>query len=353
MQREERVNDMRARNIKPGFYKNEELAGCSLQARLLFPGLWMMADREGRLEDRPKRIKVEIFPYDDFDVDALLCELAEAGMIVRYQVDTGKYIWIPNFLKHQNPHKKEKDSDIPAFEASPEKAQPSPEISGPAQYKHQTGTVQAPDKHHTSPADSLNPDSLNPENGILKQEQKAYPPIPPEGGCEEMPDIASPSEEVAMAMGSPETIPPDEPPESPHDPRPDSDHVPKRPKSRSPLEGVPYDGRTLSAICEMYELVPNYLPDAPSEIRLIQELGQEYPKIDLLREFRRARDWLLKAHPKKRPKGEHGLRAFLRNWVAKGVNKYGLGQPRIIGFETVTEFVPVLDEGGIANAGGP
>ena len=185
------------------------------------------------------------------------------------------------------------------------------------------------------------------------QEQKAYPPIPPEGGCEEMPDIASHSGEAAMAMGSPETISQDEPPESPHDPRPDSDHVPKRPKSRSPLEGVPYDGRTLSAICEMYELVPNYLPDAPSEIRLIQELGQEYPKIDLLREFRRARDWLLKAHPKKRPKGEHGLRAFLRNWVAKGVNKYGLGQPRIIGFETVTEFVPVPDEGGIANAGGP
>ena len=185
------------------------------------------------------------------------------------------------------------------------------------------------------------------------QEQKAYPPIPPEGGLEGTPDIATPSEGAATAMASPEAPPTNEPPEPPPVPRPDSDHVPKRPKSRSPLEGVPYDGRTLSAICEMYELVPNYLPDAPSEIRLIQELGQEYPKIDLLREFRRARDWLLKAHPKKRPKGEHGLRAFLRNWVAKGVNKYGLGQPRIIGFETVTEFVPVLDEGGIANAGGP
>ena len=148
-----------------------------------------------------------------------------------------------------------------------------------------------------------------------------------------------------MAMGSPETIPPDEPP--------DSDHVPKRPKSRSPLEGVPYDGRALSAVCEMYELVPNYLPDAPSEIRLIQELGQEYPKVDLLREFRRARDWLLKAHPKKRPEGVHGLRVFLRNWIAKGVNEYGLGQPRVVGYETVTEFVPMADKGEMTNAGGP
>jgi len=33
-------------------------------ARLLYPGLWMLADREGRLEDRPLRIKAEILPYD-------------------------------------------------------------------------------------------------------------------------------------------------------------------------------------------------------------------------------------------------------------------------------------------------
>ena len=345
MQREERVNDMRARNIKPGFYKNEDLASCSLPARLLFPGLWMMADREGRLEDRPKRIKAEVFPYDDFDVDALLCELAEAGMIVRYQVDEGEYIWIPNFLKHQNPHKREKDSDIPALESGPEKARSSPVISGPAQCKHQT----SPEKARSSPADSLNPDSLNPETGILKQKQ--YPPNPPRGGQEETPDIASPSEGAAVAMGTPETTPTTGPLEATPAPSPGSEPVPKRPKSRTPLNGVPYDGRALSAVCEMYELVPNYLPDAPSEIRLLQELGQEYPKVDLLREFRRARDWLLKAHPKKRPKGVHGLRSFLRKWIANAVNKYGLGQPRVVGYETVTEFVPVPGEGGMANAG--
>lgn len=319
---------MRARNIKPGFYKNEELAGCSLPARLLFPGLWMMADREGRLEDRPKKIKAEVFPYDDFDVDTLLCELAKAGMIVRYQVGGEKYIWIPNFLKHQNPHKREKDSDIPAFEASPEKAR-------------------------SSPADSLNPDSLNPETGILKQKQ--YPPIPPEGGREGTLNIAPPSEGAAAAMASSGAEPTNEPTESTPGPEPGTspEPVPKRPKSRTPLNGVLYDGRALSAVCEMYELVPSYIPDAPSEIRLLQELGQEYPGVDLFREFRRARDWLLKAHPKKRPKGVHGLRAFLRNWVANAVNKYGLGQPRVVGYETVTEFVPMPGEGGIVNAKGP
>ena len=37
----------RSRNIKPGFFKNEHLAECQPLARLLFIGLWTLADREG------------------------------------------------------------------------------------------------------------------------------------------------------------------------------------------------------------------------------------------------------------------------------------------------------------------
>jgi hypothetical protein len=47
----------RTRQIKPGFFKNDELAELPIEARLLFAGLWTIADREGRLEDRPKKIK--------------------------------------------------------------------------------------------------------------------------------------------------------------------------------------------------------------------------------------------------------------------------------------------------------
>ena len=49
----------RARNVKPGFFKNELLAECEPLARILFEGLWCEADREGRLEDRPRRLKAE------------------------------------------------------------------------------------------------------------------------------------------------------------------------------------------------------------------------------------------------------------------------------------------------------
>ena len=50
----------RARNIKPGFFDNETLGELPALTRLLFIGLWCLADREGRLQDRPKRIKKEL-----------------------------------------------------------------------------------------------------------------------------------------------------------------------------------------------------------------------------------------------------------------------------------------------------
>lgn len=104
----------RARNIKPGFFKNDELAQCSHGARLLFAGLWTLADREGRLEDRPLRIKGELFPYEECDVGGWLNQLAAKRFIVRYEVDGCKYIQINTFAKHQNPHCKEPASSIPA-----------------------------------------------------------------------------------------------------------------------------------------------------------------------------------------------------------------------------------------------
>ena len=104
----------RSRNIKPGFFLNEGLGGIEPLARLLFVGLWCIADREGRLEDRPKRIKIEVLPYDDCDADKLLASLHDAGFIERYSADGNDYIQINNFAKHQNPHPKEAASVIPA-----------------------------------------------------------------------------------------------------------------------------------------------------------------------------------------------------------------------------------------------
>lgn len=104
---------MRARNIKPTFFQNELLTEIDFAGRLLFIGLWTLADREGRLEDRPKRIKMQLFAMDPVDVDQHLRELAELGFIERYQRDGCEYIQIVNFKKHQRPHSNELQSVIP------------------------------------------------------------------------------------------------------------------------------------------------------------------------------------------------------------------------------------------------
>lgn len=147
----------RTRSIKPGFFDNEVLGSLPALTRLLFIGLWCIADREGRLEDRPMRIKKTLLGYDDVsasDVSEMLQALHEAGFIIRYTIDSEGYIQVVNFVKHQNPHIKEKPSEIP----------PPPEfqtghIQDNIDYgnddedendEHHTSTVQAPDKHHTS-----------------------------------------------------------------------------------------------------------------------------------------------------------------------------------------------------------
>lgn len=115
----------RARSIKPGFFANEHLIELAFEHRLLFAGLWTIADREGRLEDRPKKIKLQIFPGDNVDVDAGLGALQDKGFIRRYVVSGINYLLITNWSKHQTPHIKETASSIPA----PEKAVQAPEGS--------------------------------------------------------------------------------------------------------------------------------------------------------------------------------------------------------------------------------
>jgi len=103
----------RTRLLKPDFFTDEDLAELPYEARLLFAGLWTIADRDGRLEDRPKRIKAHLFPYDDVNVDYLLQRLASARFISRYVEDSIAVIQIRTFAKHQNPHHREPASVLP------------------------------------------------------------------------------------------------------------------------------------------------------------------------------------------------------------------------------------------------
>jgi len=109
----------RIRSIKPDFFMHDGLAELSPLHRLLFIGLWTQADREGRLEDRPARIKAAVLPYDGADVDAMLDDLAEhrERFVVRYEVDGVRYLQVTGFAAHQQPHIKEVASKIPDLRA--------------------------------------------------------------------------------------------------------------------------------------------------------------------------------------------------------------------------------------------
>jgi hypothetical protein len=154
----------RARNIKPGLYKNEDLAECSIWARFIFPGLWMLADRAGRMEDRPKRIKGELLPYDSIEVDPLLDELARFGFILRYQVAGQRFLQVCKFAEHQTPHVREQASTIP----------PPPDV-GQGTAKVVLGTSLGNDMPSPRSPDSLIPDSLIPDSLNPEQDSNQYP----------------------------------------------------------------------------------------------------------------------------------------------------------------------------------
>jgi hypothetical protein len=111
----------RARNLKPSFFTDDELGKLPPTARLLFAGLWCLADREGRLHDKPAQIKAQVLPYCHTSVNSMLNKLNAARFIARYERDGKKYIQIRSFSKHQNPHVKEPKSTIPAPDRAPDK----------------------------------------------------------------------------------------------------------------------------------------------------------------------------------------------------------------------------------------
>lgn len=167
----------RSRNIKPGFFSSEELGLCDHGARLLFAALWTLADREGRIEDRPMRIRAYAFPYDAVtaeDVEKWLAQLESHGLIARYE-NGAKVICVEKFKKHQNPHVKELPSTLP------DKPGASPVLEPDFQ---NTTCEKVPDKNQTFPHSSCEETGLIPDSLILNPESllpapKARPtPLP-------------------------------------------------------------------------------------------------------------------------------------------------------------------------------
>ena len=151
----------RARNIKPAFFDNDLLADIEPLGRLLFIGLWTIADYKGDLVYREKRIKAQLLPYDNCDIKKIMINLDKSGFIRFYSDGDSIYLNIANFSKHQNPHKNErqKGSDIPEYSESMSQLV---DLTTLTINRDKNGT--AHDNNETNRADSLLliPDSLSP-----------------------------------------------------------------------------------------------------------------------------------------------------------------------------------------------
>ena len=264
---------MRARNIKPGYFKNDLLAECQPLARLLFAGLWCLADREGRLEDRPARIKAEHLPYDACDVGLLLGELEAGGFIRRYEVAGRRCIVVAKFCCHQKPHSNEQPSTLPP----PPKASTgnAPGAARPAPAAEQSTTKVVPCNDQGSAeqppgSEALGPDSLLSDcllsESLTTEETDA--------GASVCPETATPSSGPAGAAEAVMTF---------------------------PCDGKPKTWTLTAAQAAEWQAA--------------------FPTLDVRGECRKAGAWL-DADPTRR-KTARGMKRFLVGWLGRAQNRRG------------------------------
>ena len=111
---------MRIRTIKPEFFNHDRLFDAEhetkLPLRLAYIGLWCAADREGRFRWEPRRLRAQIFPYENIDFSRVLDALTTRGFIVKYckaGVDDVCFGSIPSWHNHQVINNRERASQLP------------------------------------------------------------------------------------------------------------------------------------------------------------------------------------------------------------------------------------------------
>lgn len=103
----------RIRSIKPEFFTDDVMASLDPLDRLAFIGLWLHADREGKLPYKPRQLGVSILPYEKGDFATRISRLVTAGVLIKYAIAKETFLKIKNFAKHQKPHPTEQESVIP------------------------------------------------------------------------------------------------------------------------------------------------------------------------------------------------------------------------------------------------
>lgn len=109
----------RKRMIDPSIWINEDFGTLTNLAKLVFIGLFSMADDEGRGKASPAYIKAVLFPYNDdlrvADIDKALSEISSKMSVIFYSCDENKYYTLTSWDTWQKIDKPT-PSQIPAYE---------------------------------------------------------------------------------------------------------------------------------------------------------------------------------------------------------------------------------------------
>lgn len=112
----------RIRTVKPDLFRHEELYDLELETglpvRLAFIGLFCVCDKCGRFRWRPKQLKLDVMPYDEFDFERVIDALASRGFLVKYEKSGEFYGCIPTFTRHQHINNREIESSLPDISES-------------------------------------------------------------------------------------------------------------------------------------------------------------------------------------------------------------------------------------------
>ena len=98
---------MRIRSIHPQFWRSDDIAVLRRDIRLLFIGLWSYVDDNGVGRDDYRHIAADLFALEDDQngvrkfVREGLATLSARSLIVRYEHDGKRYLYIPSWDKWQ------------------------------------------------------------------------------------------------------------------------------------------------------------------------------------------------------------------------------------------------------------
>jgi hypothetical protein len=135
----------RIRTYKPEFLRHEFLQHLETEnpgkyPMFVFLGLWAVCDKQGVFPWKPRSLKLDIYPFLDFDMEETLQILLDAGFIKKFIAEENQetYGHVLNFEKHQR---------ITGDEGKNPSKYPPYQDTSPTQSRHTKDTIKTQSRH--------------------------------------------------------------------------------------------------------------------------------------------------------------------------------------------------------------